>query len=122
MNIRTVSNPIIPVESLRTGETRDVKMQVSSEDREADGQRKNDEENKDPLNEEELKKVQEYLDNLTGLKANGLAIEIEQQGEHKVFLIKDHDGKVIRRIIEWEMRQLISDKDKKTGQIFDKSA
>lgn len=122
MNIRTVSNPIIPIESLRTGETRDVKLDVSSEDRDANGKRENEEDNKEPLTEEEMKKVREYLETITGLKAHGLTFEIENtSSDLRTFLIKDHSGVVVRRIIEWEMRALIGDKDKKTGQIFDKA-
>ena len=123
MNIRTVSNPIIPIENLKTAETRDVKLDVSSEDRDANGKRENQEENKEPLTEDEMKKVKEYLETLTGLKANGLTFEIEDSSSDlRTFLIKDHNGVVVRRIIEWEMRPLVSDKDKKTGQIFDKAA
>lgn len=122
MNIRTVSNPIISIENHKLGETRDVKMDVSAEDRDANGKRESKEENKEPLNDEEMKKVSEYLETLTGLKANGLSFEIEKSGELRTFLIKDHTGLVVRRIVEWEMRALIIDKDKKTGQIFDKSA
>ncbi len=122
MNIRTVSNPITPLETLKSSEVRDVKLEVSSEDRDADGKREEKEPNKDPLTEEELKLVHNYLDSLTGLKSNGLTIQIEASGSTKTFLIKDHDGQVVRRILEWEMRVLINAKDKKTGQIFDKSA
>jgi hypothetical protein len=122
MNVRSLTNPIVPVENLRTGEVRNVRTEVSSEDRDPDGRRQQDEPNKDPLTEEEVKKALEYLEKTTGLKANGLNVEIESGGEYKIFLIKDQSGKIVRRIIEWEMRALITDKDKKTGQIFDKSA
>ena len=121
MNIRSLSNPVSPIESLKTQEAKNVKTDVSSEDRDADGRRKQDEERKDPLNEEEMKRAMKYLENLTGLKSNGLAIEVDSSGEFKIFLIKDHEGKVVRRIIEWEVRSLFDEKDKKTGQIFDKA-
>lgn len=121
MNIRSLTNPISPLDTLKTTEVKSVKAEVSSEDRDADGRRREDEPNKDPLSEEELKQAQKYLENLTGLKANGLKIEIEMTGALKVFLIKDHEDKVVRRIVEWELRALIGDKDKQTGQIFDKA-
>lgn len=122
MNIRTLTNPIAPIESVRAGDVHEVKTQVSSEDRDANGRREQEEPSQDPLNEEEMKKALEYLENLSGLKANGLLIEVEEANSIRVFLIKDHLGQVIRRIAEWEMRALILDKDKTTGQIFDKSA
>jgi hypothetical protein len=123
VNIRTVTNPILPTEVSRVGSARGVKTDTSSEDRDANGRREqNDEPNKDPLSDEEMKKAQEYLENLTGLKANGLTIEISGAGELKTFLIKNDQGQVVRRILEWEMRALISGGDKKSGQIFDKAA
>lgn len=123
MNIRTVANPILPADVKRVTASRDVKSENSSEERDADGRRQpNEEPNKNPLSEEEMKKAKDYLDQLPSLKANGLTIEVSQAGEHKVFLIRNADGLVVRRIVEWEMRALITDKDKKVGQIFDKSA
>ncbi len=121
MNIRTLSNPIVPVENVKTGEVRDVRTQVSSEDRDADGRRHQEEQNKNPLTEEEAKLALEYLENLTGLTANGLTVEVETSGEFQVYVIRDSVGNIARRIVEWEMRLLIGEKDKKTGQIFDKS-
>jgi hypothetical protein len=122
MNIRSLSNPVLPVDVVKSGAVRDVKMNVSSEDRDADGRRQEKEPEKNPLSEEEMKKALEYLEALPGLKANGLSIEVETSGTMKIFLIKDHNGQIARRIVEWEMRILISDKEKKTGHIFDKSA
>jgi uncharacterized FlaG/YvyC family protein len=122
MNIRTIANPMTAIDSVKGEIVRDVKTDVSSEDRDANGQRKEDEPSKDPLSEHELKKAHEYLENLTGLKTNGLTLEIEQSGNYKIFLIKDATGQVVRRIVEWELRALIADKDKPTGQIFDKAA
>jgi len=123
VNIRTVSNPILPVDTKRVSNARDVKTDTGSQERDADGRRQpNQEPSKDPLNDEELKKAKEYLENMTGLKANGLQVEIETNGDLRVFLIRNEDGQVVRRILEWEMRALIGAKDKKVGQIFDKAA
>jgi uncharacterized FlaG/YvyC family protein len=99
-----------------------VRTEVSSEDRDANGRRDPEEQTKDQLNEEEMQKAKDYLDKLEGLKANGLAVEIELKDGMRIFLIKDASGIVVRRIPEWEMRPLIADSAKKTGQIFDKSA
>lgn len=122
MNIRNLTNPISSVENVRKSEFKDVKTDVSSEDRDADGRRQQEEPSKDPLSENEFKLAEEYLQNLTGLKSNGLSIEVESKGELRIFLIKDQEGHVVRRIVEWEMRLLLNEKEKKTGQIFDKSA
>jgi hypothetical protein len=122
MNIRTITNPIVPSEQIKTGEVRTVKTEVSSEDRDPNGRREEKEPDKNPLNEEEFKRAEEYIMNLAGFKTNGLSLAIDTAGDYRVFLIKDQSGLVVRRIIEWELRSLWSDKDKKTGQLFDKSA
>lgn len=121
MNIRSLTNPVGVIESVKPGETRAVRTEVSSEDRDADGKRQEEEANKDPLTEDELKKALEYLENLSGLKANQLTIEIENSNEYRLILIKDRSGKTIRRMVEWELRSLLVTTDKKTGQIFDKA-
>jgi len=113
----------MPVETKRVNQTRAVKTDTQSQERDADGRRQQDQEpNKNPLNEEEFKKAKDHLDSMSGLKANGLRVDVENSGDLKVFLIRNEDGQVVRRILEWEMRVLISDKDKKIGQIFDKAA
>lgn len=122
MNVRSLSHPIIPIDNLKTAEARNLKLDVSSEDRDADGRREQEEPSKDPLSDEELQKAQEYFAQLTGLNTNGLKLKIDTSGEFKVFLIVDSEGTIVRRILEWEMRSVIKDKDKKTGQLFDKSA
>jgi hypothetical protein len=122
MNIRTVTNPIVPAEQIKAGEVRNVRTEVSSEDRDPNGKREEKEPDKNPLNEEELKRAQDYILNLPGFKTNGFSLEIDTAGDYRVFLIKDQSGLVVRRIIEWELRSLWADKDKKTGQLFDKSA
>jgi len=123
MNVRSLSNPVSPIESLRSSApAKDVKMDVSSEDRESNGRREQDEPSKESLNEEEFKLAQEYFKKLTGLNANGLKVEVENSGDLRVFLIKDHENTVVRRIVEWELRALIVEKDKSTGHIFNKAA
>lgn len=123
MNVRSLSNPVTPIESLRSGApTKDVKMDVSSEDRESNGRREQEEPSKNPLNDEEFKLAEEYFKKLTGLNANGLRVEVEKSGDLRLFLIKDHENNVVRRIVEWELRALITEKDKSTGHIFNRAA
>ena len=85
MNIRTVSNPILPVEAKRVNQARDVKTDTQSQERDADGRRQQDQEpDKNPLNEEEFKKAKDYLDGMpTGLKANGLHTGLKWRGISK---------------------------------------
>lgn len=121
MNIRTLTNPISSVDAVRTTETKAVKTESGAEDRDADGRRGQQEPNHDPLNDQEFAQAKERLEQITKAKSKGLVIEVEVQGNYRVFLIKDQNGETIRRIIEWELRALLADKDKRTGQIFDKA-
>ena len=99
-----------------------MKLGESHQDRDANGRREQPEPDKSPLSEDEHKKVEEYFENLTGLKANGLSIEVEESASSlKLFVIRDPSGTVVRRIPEYEMRLLIQDKDRKSGQLFDKA-
>lgn len=122
MNVRSVSNPITPLDLKRTDETQRTRLDESHQDRDANGRREQPEPDQSPLSEEELKKAEEYFAGLTGLKANGLSIELEESaGQVRVFVIRDPQGTVVRRIPEFEMRLLIQDKDRKSGQLFDRA-
>ena len=121
MNIRSVANPIVPAESQQKVEAPGVKMNESHQDRDADGRRQDEEPSKNPLNEEEMQKAKNYLEELEGLKNNNLSYDIEETDSIRVFLIKDFDGNVVRRIPEHEMRHLISHKDEGNGQLFNRT-
>lgn len=123
MNIRSVSNPTIATDLKVSNETKTVKLGESHQDRDADGRRQPDKEpDKSPLTEEELKKAKDYFEALDGLKANGLTITFEDHDlAVRLFIIKDHNGTIVRRIPEHEMRTLITDKDRKSGKIFDRA-
>jgi uncharacterized FlaG/YvyC family protein len=122
MNIRNVSNPVIPTEVRGVGEGRNVKTDQSHQDRDADGRNQEKEQDKRPLSEEELKKAQEYFDGLENLKASGLEVSVEDSASSiRVFVIRDAQGQVVRRIPEYELRLLTTDKDRKTGNILDRA-
>lgn len=124
MNIRNVSNPVLPTDVRGPGEARNVKMDQSHQDRDSDGRRRDGEKEPDrsPLTEEELKKVYEYFDGLENFKANGLKVSLEpSESQVRLFVITDPAGHVVRRIPEYELRYLKQDKDRKTGQILDKA-
>jgi uncharacterized FlaG/YvyC family protein len=123
MNVRNLTNPITAVDSKSSVQgAKPVRSEVSSEDRDADGRQQHKEENKNPLSEEEMQKAKEYIEKLDGLKSNDLKLTVESGGEYRVFVIHDKDGKIVRRIVEWEMRMILNSADKRTGQLFDKVA
>jgi uncharacterized FlaG/YvyC family protein len=124
MNIRSVTNPLVPVEGRgpeATAEARAKKLDAGHEDRDADGRRHTEDQDQSPLTDEELKQAKEYLDRLEGLKANGLSYTVEEQGLVRVILIRDQNGQVVRRIPEYEMRLLVEVGGATSGRIFHKA-
>ena len=122
MNIRNFSNPLTSVDAInKTAEKKEVKMSNSSEDRDADGRQYEAEQDKSPLNEDEMTQAKEYFQNLESLKKAGLDFSVEESEEMRVFLIKSPDGQVVRRIPEYEMRELIRAKSLNKGQIFSRA-
>lgn len=121
MNIRTIANPITPIETRPTVESKNVKMGESHQDRDADGKRQHQEPDQSPLNDDEMKKAKEYLESLEGLKTNGLNYSIEPSESVRIFMIKDSSGEVVRRIPEHEMRLLIDESSPASGRIFNKA-
>lgn len=118
MNVRGITNPVIPAESEKKVESPGVKMNESHQDRDADGRRQDKDPDKSPLNEEEMKKAKDYLESLDALKASHLNYVVEENDSFRVFIIKDLEGKTVRRIPEHEMRLLISHSDEPSGKIF----
>jgi uncharacterized FlaG/YvyC family protein len=123
MNIRSVTNPVIATNEVRSSaDAKSVKTDQSHQDRDADGRNQGNEPDKRPLTDEELKKAREYFDGLENLKANGLHLAVEDSESHvRLFVIRDQQGQVVRRIPEYELRQLVNDKDRKTGNILDRA-
>jgi uncharacterized FlaG/YvyC family protein len=121
MNIRTVTNPIQAIDAIRNADNKTVRMNESDADRDASGRREHSEPDQSPLNQDEFEKAKKYLEELESLKASGFTAHVDAAGDLRVFLIKDRDGNIVRRIPEHEMRQLITDKDRKSGQIFHKA-
>ena len=99
-----------------------VKFENSHKDRDADGRRDRqpDQNHKEHLNDEEMELALATLRELEGVKANSLEVELVAKEASRIVLIKDLNGKVIRRIPEAELWPLIQDKERPTGHILDK--
>jgi len=121
VNIRSVANPISAVDALTQVERKNVNLNESHQDRDADGRRQQEEPDQSPLSDQEMQRALEYLEKLEGLKNNGLTFKVEVRGQIRIILISDTSGNIVRRIPEHEMRLLISDKTPGTGRIFHKT-
>lgn len=121
MNIKTVTtNPMMPVDPKPKVEGK-ARAQ-SSTDRDANGRRDQPEpEIKRHLSEQEFDEALKVLADHPGLKANDLVIKVEVQEDHRVVLILDPDGKIVRRLSESQLWSATRDKDRQTGRILDKA-
>ncbi len=121
MNIKSVSpNPILSIDPKQKVEG-NVRAQ-SSTDRDADGRREKQEpEIKRHLTQQEFDEALKILGDHPGLKANDLVIKVEVQEDHRVILILDPEGKIVRRLSESQLWSATRDKDRQTGRILDKA-
>jgi len=123
MNIKGFFTNPIPIArgTESASSAKGLKMQEST-DRDADGRRQNEEqEPKRHLNEEEFKKALSELEKHPGLVANNLTVKVEVKEDHRVILIQDIKGNVVRRLSESQLWSAIQAFDRKTGSIFDKA-
>ena len=126
MNIKTLVPNInsVQVNPATQSVSGKVKAENSSPDRDADGKRHDGgakEGHKEHLNEEEMEIALENLRSLEGVKNNHLDVSLVTQNSKRFVLVKDLEGKVIRRIPESELWPMIVDKDKKTGSLLNKA-
>ncbi len=100
-----------------------VKAETTDKDRDGNGRRERqpDPDYKEKLTDQEFEEAIKALHAFEGVKASGLTIELLISGEVKVVLVKDPEGKVVRRIPESELWPLIKDKFKTTGHLLNKA-
>lgn len=122
MNIKGFfTNPIAQVPSAEKASQK-LKMQESA-DRDADGRRQPEEdEAKRHLNDEEFQSAIQTLEKHPGLIANNLTIRVEEKEDHRVVIIEDRQGNVVRRLSESQLWSTIQAFDRKTGSILDKAS
>lgn len=121
MNIKNVSTaPILPLDPKQRVEG-NVRAKGST-DRDADGKREQGEqEAKRHLTQQEFDESLKALEELPGLKSNNLMIKVETVEDHRVILIVDATGKIVRRLSESQLWLATRDRDKQTGRILDKA-
>ena len=121
MNIKNVHTaPILPLDPKPRVQGR-VRTE-SSTDRDANGRREQDEsESKRHLSQQEFDDALKALEAHPGLKANNLTIKVEQHEDHRVIMILDPQGGIVRRLSESQLWLATRDKDRQTGKILDKA-
>lgn len=127
MDIKNALNSVLPP-NLRPKEhvERTIKSD-STTDRDADGRTPYDQggqnEKRGPMSDEQMKKALDHLRGLQAVKDHQLTIELVTKDDGKRFvLIKEPDGKVVRRIFEHELWSLQAVQDTDKGQLLRKTA
>lgn len=121
MNIKGIARNLLPFEVGRVKSATKVIKSETSTDRDANGKREDPDPERRKLTEDEKQEVMEHLLQLPGLKSNHLSARMVNETGVCVVLIEDPSGKVVRRIPELELVQLIKNRAKETGQIFDRA-
>lgn len=121
MNIKSISpNPVVPLDSKQriSGEVRTQ----SSTERDANGRQEHaEQEQKRHLTQQEFDDAMKTLSEHPGLKSNSLVIKVESHEDHRVILIVDSNGQIVRRLSENQLWLATRDKDRRTGRILDKA-
>lgn len=127
MDVKGVVRNILPFQLNRASETK-KKPEVdghteTAPDRDPNGQSQSQgEESRRNLTDEEIQAAIKILENIPGVKDNGLTIRFSRNDGVAVVYVEDHLGKVVRRIPESELSQLKDrSADKKTGHLINKA-
>lgn len=127
MDIKNALNSILPLD-LRPKEGVDKSIKAgSTTDRDANGQQQyqQQDQKRDPMTEEQLQKALDILKSYPAVKEHGLSVELVLlEGKHFV-LLKESDGKLIRKISEaelWTLPDLKEWETSKKGQLLRKTA
>lgn len=123
MDIRNVLGSILPTNLSRKDPVDRAIKSDSATDRDANGQMpQQEEEHHPPMSEEQLERALEHLRNLAVVKEHNLTVELVVIEDRRFVLIREPDGKVVRRIHEQELWTLKEVKENEKGQLLRKTA
>ncbi|MGZ5278888.1 MAG: flagellar protein FlaG [Pseudobdellovibrionaceae bacterium] len=129
MDIKNALNAILPPSLRKVAPSERQIKAGDTTDRDANGQAAYDQNQKqqhhEPMTEEQLKKALEHLASLPAVKDHNLSVELVDLQGKKFVLLKEANGKVLRKIPESELWTLpvMNDSDpRKKGQLLRKTA
>lgn len=127
MDIKAALNTILPrVTSLKEPVDKSIKMGGAT-DRDANGQTGygDQQEKRPPMSQEQFEKALEHLKEIPAIKEHNLVIEAIEVSGKRFVILKEVDGKVIRRIPEielWSLPVFKKTEPHGKGQLISKSA
>lgn len=125
MNIKGLFGAnILPITPIKAGATERTIKSEASADRDANGQQAGggEQQQKDPMNEEQIQKALEHLRNLPSVKEHNWQVELIFVENKKYVLVKDSNDVIIRRIPELDLWTLESEALQGKGQLLKKTA
>jgi len=123
MDIKSVLNAALPLNIRGKEKVERTIKSDSTTDRDANGQTPGgNQEQHQPMSDEQFKKAMDHLKALDIVKDQNLTVELLELEGRKFALIKDNQGKIIRRIPEVELWSLQVVKSSEKGQLLRKTA
>ncbi len=126
MDIKGALNAIMPTIPRVKDVTDKTIRSGSTTDRDGNGQQQYQGQGQKhgPMSEEQFKKAVDYIKGLEAVKEHNLSLEVAEVNGVKIVILKEPDGKVIRRIYEEELwtLQILKDESPKKGQLLRKTA
>ena len=126
MDIKNALNAILPLNLRAKDRVEKAIKSESATDRDANGQQaynqQNEQDNHGPMTDEQFAKALEHLKNLAVVKDNNLSVVPTVVDGKKFVLIKEPDGKVVRKIAENELWSLQVVRESKKGQLLRRTA
>lgn len=127
MNIKGLVGNVIPIvggpKSLGKSEEAKAKSAFDA-DNEKDGNGQSSgsgDQRRRNLTPEEIANAIKHLENLAGVKDNGLTVRQETNDGVTVVYVEDRDGKIVRRIPEAELSVLSIPNENKSGKLLNRA-
>jgi len=122
MNIKGLVSNVIPFQQRKPEEAKAKTALDADNEKEGNGQSSNGgDQRRRNLSPEEITEAVKHLENLDGVKNNGLKVRQETNDGITVVYVEDRDGKVVRRIPESELSLLTGGKERKSGNLLNKA-
>lgn len=128
MDIKNALNAILPLNiRAKAGADRTIKA-GNTTDRDANGQStydQNQQQQRPLMTEEELKRALQHLKDLPAVKEHNLTVELVEIENKKFVLLKEPDGKLLRKIPEaelWTLPAMNESQTNRKGQLLRKTA
>ena len=123
MNIKGLVSNIIPFQPKKSEEAKAKSALDADNEKDGNGQSSSGgDQRRRNLTPEEIIDAVKHLENLDGVKNNGLKVRQETSDGVTVVYVEDRDGKIVRRIPESELSLLTGgNREKKTGSLLNKA-